>query len=299
MPPRNRRSSSKPELSPVRRRSQKQAGGPWNFGPIPVIGLVGGIGSGKSTVAQLMAARGAQVIDADKVGHALLDQKPSREAVVARFGADILMVDDPERVNRAALGKIVFADPQARLTLERILHPRMKRTFEKAIARTIRRGTSKMIVLDAAILFEAGWNEICDMVVFVDSPRNSRLARLRESRGWTAADLSTREEAQWPLERKKELADLTITNNGDLEKLDRELIPIAKRIRLTRGDWFRAKSQADEEPPQPGPVSDVTSQRGESGSGKRSTRTRQPNPSKPRAGTPPHPSDSDQDPFED
>ena len=248
MSSRPRRPSAKPELSAVRRRTQKQAGGLWNFGPIPVVGLVGGIGSGKSTMASLMEARGSQIIDADKVGHALLDQKPSRLAVVERFGSDVLMVDDQERINRAALGKLVFADPVARTALERILHPRMRATFEKAIARAVRRGETKLIVLDAAILFEAGWNDICDLVVFLDAPRANRLARLKSDRGWTAEELAAREAAQWPLEKKKELADLIIPNTGNREQLENQLGVIMKRLRLNRVEWFRTRSRASDDP---------------------------------------------------
>jgi dephospho-CoA kinase len=261
MPPRPRRSESKPVLSPVRRRSQKRAGGPWNYGPIPVIGVVGGMGAGKSTVSGLLEARGAHVIDADHVGHALLDQKPSRLEVVARFGPEVLSSEDPERADRAALARRVFADPAERAALERILHPRMKSTFEKAIARAVRRGEARMVVLDAAVLFEAGWNEICDFVVFVDAPFAVRLDRLRAHRSWTAADLKAREAAQWPLERKRGLADMVVVNDGDRDRLAPAIAEIGRRIRLTRGDWFRARSRS--EPPVPGarPAQDASGPR--------------------------------------
>src|SRR4051812_43190360 len=89
--------------------------GPWKHGAIPVVGLIGEIGCGKSRVAAMLAGRGAQVLDADAIGHALLDQRPVRERVIARFGAEILgppeEPDRPPRIDRGALGAIVFARP--------------------------------------------------------------------------------------------------------------------------------------------------------------------------------------------
>src|SRR5262249_14571831 len=97
--------------------------GPWKRAQLPVIGLTGTIGAGKSRVATELAGLGAFVLDADQVGHALLDQRPARAEVVARFGPSVLDSDQPDRVDRAALGRIVFADPQALRDLEAIVHP--------------------------------------------------------------------------------------------------------------------------------------------------------------------------------
>jgi dephospho-CoA kinase len=208
-----------------------------------VIGVVGGIGSGKSAAAALLGERGAFVIDADQVGHALLNQRPVRDRVVARFGAGVLALPGAEgsepEVDRGALGAVVFADPKALKDLEAIVHPRMRRTFEKAIARTVRRGRAVAVVLDAAVLFEAGWNALCDRVLFVDAPRPQRLARLSAQRGWTEATLDARERAQRPLDEKKARADLVVTNAGDPEAL-REAVGqaweavLASRPRRTR-----------------------------------------------------------------
>jgi dephospho-CoA kinase len=263
--------------------------GLWKHGPIPVIGLVGGIGAGKSAVAEALARRGAFVLDADRVGHALLDQPPARDRVVRRFGPEILadpsaepeavapadadaLTDantDPDSdpateldadteanpgtdacaeseagtgtdagkqaeprargkaranagppIDRKALGAIVFADGSARRDLEAILHPRMRATFERAIDRTIRRGGHKAIILDAALLYEAGWDELCDLVVFVDAPTSQRVDRVKSTRGWTAAELATREAAQMSLEKKRERADAVLENNSTPQLLD-------------------------------------------------------------------------------
>jgi dephospho-CoA kinase len=201
-----------------------------------VIGLVGGIGAGKSAAASRLVGLGAWVIDADKVGHALLDQRPVRERVVERFGPGVLDATaaegDTPRINRKALGAIVFHDPAALRALEAILHPRMCRTFEKAIARAARKGEHRAVVLDAAILFEAGWDRLCDRVFFVDAPREARLARLAKERGWDEATLSAREAVQWPLDRKRERADAVLPNEGLRDDLRAEVDRAWSRLRL-------------------------------------------------------------------
>jgi dephospho-CoA kinase len=194
--------------------------GPWANGPIPVVGLIGGIGAGKSLAASSLAHLGLLVLDADAIGHALLAQRPARDRVVERFGSGVLMApvagaegSDPE-VDRKALGRIVFADPSARRDLEAILHPAMRKTFERAIARAGRNGQAG-VVLDAAILYEAGWNTLCDTVIFIEVPRDQRLARLASERGWSAEDLDVRERAQAPLAEKRERADHVLENAAD------------------------------------------------------------------------------------
>jgi dephospho-CoA kinase len=191
---------------------------------IPVIGLVGGIGAGKSLAAAALAEKGLRVLDADTIGHALLAQRPARDKIVGRFGPGVLRADEEgvERsepdVDRQALGRIVFADPTARRDLEAILHPAMRKTFERAIARAGRNGLPG-VVLDAAILYEAGWDRLCDAVLFIDAPREVRLSRLAAQRGWSGDDLDAREAAQTPLDAKRGRADAVLENDGPPEAL--------------------------------------------------------------------------------
>jgi dephospho-CoA kinase len=193
---------------------------------MPVIGLIGGIGAGKSRVAALWAELGATVLDADAIGHALLDQRPARDEALARFGPGILVPSagsvEPPRIDRRALGALVFEHPGALRDLERILHPRMRRTFERAIARAIRKGQARAVVLDAAILLEAGWNDLCDRVVFVETPEDQRRQRLAEQRGWSPETLAARERAQWPLDQKLHAADAVLRNDSGPEALPQE-----------------------------------------------------------------------------
>jgi dephospho-CoA kinase len=200
----------------------------WKHGAMPVIGLTGGIGSGKSRVADLLKGRGACVIDADAVGHEVLEVPDVRDLVVARFGPQVLRPasrpgEEKDRVDRRLLGSIVFADPEALRDLERIVHPRMCLEFEQRIARESERGVEPMLVLDAAILLETGWDRVCDLVVFVDASFPVRLDRVSHTRGWTLEDLKSREAAQWPVDRKRDRADVVLRNESGLEALELEV----------------------------------------------------------------------------
>lgn len=180
-----------------------------------IIGLVGGIGAGKSTVAERFRQLGASVIDADRAGHeALLDPAVIPE-LTAEFGPGIL--DGAGQVDRTKLADVVFADPARRKKLEAIVHPRMMEMFQDQIRKGLDNPAVPLVVLDAAILFETGWNDACDRIVYVDAPRSVRLERLRATRGWSEAELARRESSQWPVERKKERADEIIDNGTTAE----------------------------------------------------------------------------------
>ncbi len=220
--------------------------GPWKHGQIPVIGLIGGIGAGKSLVAATLARRGARVIDTDSVGHALLTQKPVRDLVIQRFGEEIVDRTDPKSdeptINRKTLAGIVFHEPTSLRALEAILHPRMRRTCERAILRTARRLDAPMVVLDAAVLLEAGWDDLCDSILFVDTPFEIRVQRLSESRGWDVEQLEARERAQWPLSRKKDRADFVLSNSSTPEKLDEEVEMLWSRLLRPDANLSRGRS---------------------------------------------------------
>lgn len=189
----------------------------WNRGSIPVIGLTGGVGGGKSAAAALLADRGALVIDADRAGHEVLERPEVRDELVARFGTGI--VGEGRRIDRRALGKIVFADPSARARLEEVVHPLMGEDFRRTIAEARRERSARAVVLDAAILFESGWDRACDLVVFVDAPRADRLTRVERSRGWSPAEFEAREAAQQSCESKRLKADYVLPNVGGLDAL--------------------------------------------------------------------------------
>ena len=227
-----------PRRHPQNPKPQRRPSGPWLHGPTPVIGLVGGIGSGKSLAASVFADLGALVLDADRIGHTLLDQNPCRDIVVEVFGEGVLApyTAEGERraIDRRALGALVFADPFLLGRLEDILHPLMRRTFERAISREVRQQRHQAVVLDAAILYEAEWNDLCDTVVFVDASPEVRSARLEASRGWTAETLATREKAQGPLAEKRAEANQILGNNespADLRAAATSLWPLLLKPR--------------------------------------------------------------------
>ena len=229
----------------------------WKHGAIPVIGLIGGIGGGKSAVAQLLAARGSAVIDADAVGHDLLEDPAIRGRIVDRFGTGVLEPSpagdaDMPRISRRALATIVFADARALRDLEAILHPAMRSHFHRSIDRLVRTGGRRCIVLDAAVLLEAGWDDLCDRIVFVDAPRAERLRRVRQARGWSEETFAARERSQWPVEQKRHRADWIVTHDGDPDRLGREVDRLLDRLDT-------AAASRDAAPPgrrHAGPISD-------------------------------------------
>ncbi len=186
-----------------------------------VIGLVGGIGSGKSRVADLLARRGARVINADHLGHQALRQPAIRARVVSRWGSDLL--DQDGEIQRKRLAAIVFGDPAERQALEEIVHPWITARIREEVEEARHNPQVLLVVLDAAILLEAGWRAVCDVVVFVDTPCEERLRRLLDQRGWTAKEVQAREAAQLPLTEKRSLADHVIDNSATLEDLDRQV----------------------------------------------------------------------------
>ncbi len=188
--------------------------------PKPVIGLIGGIGSGKSTVARQLVDRGGVLIAGDQLGHEALRQPDIRQQIVQRFGAQIQ--DERGDIDRKRLGAIVFADQQQRRALEAIVFPYIERGVAAGIAAARADPTARFIVLDAAVMLEAGWDRHCSKLIFVDAPPEIRLARLGQ-RGLQTPDVAARENAQWPLEEKKRRADAVVTNSGPLLQVAAEI----------------------------------------------------------------------------
>jgi dephospho-CoA kinase len=187
------------------------------------IGLVGGIASGKSAVSQDLARRGAVVFDADKIGHRVLQEPAVRDELVAHWGPTIL--DAPHRVSRDAVADRVFAQtPEGAADLEfleQTLHPRIRQRILAEITQ-LPNEAAPAVVIDAPLLLEAGWGEVCQAVLFVDAPREIRLARA-QVRGWTADEFSRREAAQMPIEEKRRRATHIIQNTGSLADLEAEV----------------------------------------------------------------------------
>ena len=196
------------------------------FAGKPILGIAGGIGSGKSQVAAIFAELGAHVIDSDSQIRAAYEQPPVRRALVQWWGGDVLNSDGS--VNRKAIAKHVFADPEQRRRLERLLHPLVHAARELEMNKLANDPKVLAFIWDAPLLFEAGLDWQCDAVVFVDSPLNLRQQRVKQSRGWSAEELALREKSQWPLDRKRDLSDYVVSNTADaglLRDQVRELFP--------------------------------------------------------------------------
>ena len=199
---------------------------------IPVAGLVGGVGSGKSTVARRAAALyRVAVIDGDDAGHRALRTAEVRSKIRERFGAEVFVSDG--EIDRRALAKLVFGPaPEhsvARRHLERIAHPVIRRDFEEEIARH-RTENAPAVLLDAAVLLEADWQGLCDAVVFVDAPESLRRERVAAGRRWSDAEWRRREASQLPVEEKRRRSDATVYNAGIPDEAADALAGVLRRL---------------------------------------------------------------------
>ncbi len=175
------------------------------------IGLTGGIASGKSTVGRLLAARGLPLLDADGFAReALAPGSPGAQAVLARYGT----------LDRAALGRIVFADAAERQWLEQLVHPLVRARFAAELERL---AAAPVVVLMIPLLFEAGLERLCSEVWLVDCDEAQQLQRLMARNGLSAAEARARIAAQWPLARKRTLADVVLDNRGGAQQLEGQL----------------------------------------------------------------------------
>lgn len=188
-----------------------------NLSAKPVIGLIGGMGGGKSEVAALLAMRGARVVSGDEAGHEALRQREVKTLVVERWGKQILTSEG--EIDRRKLATIVFGQEKERRALEHMVFPWIKHRLHEQIAQAKADPKVPFVVLDAAIMLEAGWHKECDRLVYVDAPRHVRLARLSEKRGWQHKEVEEREKAQWSLSDKRDRADEVLDNSGSLEHL--------------------------------------------------------------------------------
>ena len=183
-----------------------------------VIGLTGGIGSGKSTVSAMLADLGARVVDADRIGHWVY--RPGSEgfrAVVEAFGPGVVAADGT--IDRARLGAIVFADPEARARLNAIVHPLIGAELAARIAAARDDGYEGPVVVEAAILIEAGWRALVDQLWVVSVKRETAIARVVGSRNLSRADVERRIDTQLSDAERRRQADVVIENDGDLDVL--------------------------------------------------------------------------------
>jgi len=198
---------------------------PWKK---PIIGILGGVASGKSTVAAEFAKLGCKVIDADKIAHELLEGKDVKDNVVSVFGKAIL--DTAGKIDRTKLGDIVFANGGKLSSLNRILHPLVLARAEQLIERYNRENQVKAIVLDMPLLVEVGWARRCDKLIFVGCKRKLRVDRAKKVGIMIKNQLKILENFQISLDSKAAIADNTVDNNSDFSGLAKQVADIFSQI---------------------------------------------------------------------
>ncbi len=196
-----------------------------------VIGLIGGVASGKSWVAAEFQRLGAVVLDADRMGHEVLTESDIQAAVRNRWGSAVF--HPLGEIDRATVARIVFAPPPSGppelAFLEALTHPRIAAKLRNQIDRLNAEKSTPAVILDAPILLKAGWNRYCDQVVFVDASHVVRLARAKQ-RGWTEEQFSAREQAQESLDYKRSQAGLVIDNSGTAENTRQQVATIWREL---------------------------------------------------------------------
>ena len=198
---------------------------PFQPDPPIVLGLLGGIAAGKSTVAARLAARGLVHVDADQIAESVRTEPAIVAGLAREFGPKVRTADG--QIDRKALAAIVFADPKARRQLEAITHPAIRKAIRAAVERARDQGRS--VLLDAPLMLETGLIEACQTVVFVEAS-DARRQRRAEQRGWTEAEWRQRENAQAPLDEKRKRADFTIDNNGTMAATQAQIDDLLQRL---------------------------------------------------------------------
>jgi dephospho-CoA kinase len=191
-----------------------------------VLGLTGGIGSGKTVVGEMFARLGAEVIDADQLARDVVEPgQPALDEIVKRFDPEILLPDG--RLDRRKLGRIVFADAAARAALNAITHPRIRERMDAAV--TARRERAGVLILDIPLLYETARTTPVEKVIVVWVDPATQIRRLLDRGGLTPEEARQRIAAQMPLDEKRALADHAIDNSGSLDATRRQVEALYRR----------------------------------------------------------------------
>ena len=199
--------------------------------PLPIIGITGGIGSGKSLVANVLKENGYVVADADKNTKVVLHRKEVQQQLVEWWGAKVL--DDNGNVDRAFVASIVFNDENEINRLESLIHPLVRKLQEETFNSAPKDAIG--LVIDAPLLMESGLDTLCDVIIFVDSPFETRLKRVIEHRSWNEEQLRKREASQLGLDTKRSSADHIIINDGDIAHIEQQTRSVLSLIRNSIG----------------------------------------------------------------
>lgn len=194
----------------------------------PVIGLTGGIASGKTTVSKMFSELGIPIIDADDLAREVVEPgTPGLAAIVEEFGKDVL--DDQGRLDRKRVGELVFGDEDARETLNAILHPRIGAAGAKHI-QSYQDHPAPYIVYEGALLVETGAHKAFSALIVVSAEESVQRLRLIARDGFSVSEANARIESQLPLARKVAVADFVVTNNGDLEGTRKQVAQVHREL---------------------------------------------------------------------
>ncbi|MDG1838196.1 MAG: dephospho-CoA kinase [Phycisphaerales bacterium] len=191
-----------------------------------VIGLVGGIGSGKSTFASCLGELGCVVVDADAIAHDVLQTEDVRSEIEAWWGSAVLDADGT--IDRAAVGRIVFADVAEKLRLEALVHPLIQRACREVIDAAD--SSSRAVILDAPLLLEVGLDAWCDIVVFIEAPDTARRDRVHARSGWGSEEWAMREQSQIALDEKRLRSDHVLVNADDSTVLRQQAASLLNQL---------------------------------------------------------------------
>ncbi len=196
---------------------------------MPIIGLTGGIGSGKSTVAGMLRELGATVIDADVIAREVVEQSGSlRQQLAGEFGHDLL--DREGRLRREELGHRVFGHPDKVSRLNELIHPHVVQRLEEAIQNAGKTG-ARAVVIEAALLYETGFDRRMDHVIVVAASEEQRMKRVHLRNGFTTDQIRQRLDSQWPMEEKLRRASVVVWNDGTTDEL-------RLRVRQVYSEWM-------------------------------------------------------------
>ena len=197
-----------------------------------LIGLTGGIATGKSTVSALFKKAGAMIIDADQIARAVVKKGlPAYREIVAQFGRKVLLSD--EEINRTMLGDIIFNDPQKKQLLNSIVHPHVNEEVNRQIKLTQKAHPDAVVILDVPLLIEAGLHDNLNEIIVVYAPQDIQIQRLMQRDHISEADALARVQSQMPIEEKKKLATLVIDNSGTIENTRSQTLDIYKRLKAS------------------------------------------------------------------
>ena len=194
-----------------------------------LIGITGGIGSGKTEVAKVFQKLGAKILSGDEIGKDVVEKNPQLlKKLVKTFGHEIL--DSKKRLNRKKLGVIAFSSPSSTKKLNQIVHPFLLKDLKEKIKSLKKKGYKKTLVIDAALIVEWGLQKETDFLIFVDCPKEKRIERLIQQKGYSKKEAEGRIKAQLPESKKRKLADFTIENEGNLRGLRKSAEVLWKEI---------------------------------------------------------------------